>query len=59
MADEQITIEFLTSKVKQLELDVQYELHRANQAEEKYQNLRQRVSNIVQELSSCLTVDLV
>ena len=31
MSEEKDTIDFLTSKIKQLELDVQYELHQTNQ----------------------------
>lgn len=53
MSDSQSTIDFLTDKVKRLELDVQYELHRANQAQEKYDNLK---SVVFQKLNEILHI---
>jgi hypothetical protein len=51
MLEEQKTIEFLVNRVKQLELDVQYELHRASVAEQKYEQLYNTVNQVINQLS--------
>lgn len=58
MSDSQSTIDFLTDKVKGLELDVQYELHRADEAQENYNRLRNTVISKLNELLSLLQVGL-
>lgn len=58
MSDPESTIDFLIDKVKGLELDVQYELHRADEAQEKYNQLRNMVILKLQELLISLEKDL-
>jgi hypothetical protein len=56
MSDEKQTIEFLANRVKQLELDVQYELHQANQAQDKCENFRKTMIIRLNELLASLAV---
>jgi hypothetical protein len=51
MSEEKNTIVFLLDKVKQLELDVQYQLHRADRAEQKYIKLYNVIDQVVKKLN--------
>jgi len=50
MSQEQSTIDFLTNKVKQLELDIQYELHQTNEIQKKYDYFRNTITLKLNEL---------
>lgn len=52
MSEEKDTIDFLTSKIKQLELDVQYELHQTNRVQQKYDHLKAKLHELINLLSS-------
>jgi hypothetical protein len=56
MSDDKQTIEFLANRVKQLELDVQYELNQTNKAQDKYENLRKTMIIRLNELLASLEV---
>lgn len=47
MLEEKNTIDFLTNKIKQLELDVQYQLHQTNEAKKKYIDLKAKLYEIL------------
>lgn len=47
MSEEEKTINFLINKIKQLELDVQYQLHQANEAKRKYIDLKAKLYEIL------------
>jgi hypothetical protein len=59
MLQEQSTIEFLTSKVKQLELDIQYELHQKNEIQKKYDYFRNEITLKLNELLEFLKINLI
>ena len=52
MSEEKDTINFLTSKIKQLELDVQYEIHQTSEAQKKYDHLKTKLQELINLLSS-------
>ena len=58
MSQEQSTIDFLTNKVKQLELDIQYELHQTNEVQKKYDHFRNTIALKLNELLESLKIDL-
>ena len=59
MPQEQSTIDFLTDKIKQLELDIQYELHQKNETQKKYDHFRNAITLKLNELIEFLKIDLI